>query len=119
MDLILEGFSKAFSLILHFVIELFGIILLSLKISCLALCIAAFISILAGAVLGLKPQILFLDEPTASIDEDNTRIIEDIVKSLKRSGKTTVIITTHDREQAMRLADSMIAMRNGRISDQK
>ncbi len=54
MDLMLEGFSKAFSLILHLDAELFGIIYLSLKISCLALCIAALAGIPLGAVLGLK-----------------------------------------------------------------
>ena len=68
--------------------------------------------------MAIRPEILFLDEPTASIDEENTRIVEDIIKRLKRSGSTTVIMTTHDREQAMRLADSMVSMRNGRISYQ-
>ncbi len=65
--------------------------------------------------MAIKPEILFLDEPTASIDEENTRLIEDIIKKLKRSGTTTVIMTTHDREQAMRLADSMVSMRSGKI----
>jgi tungstate transport system permease protein len=54
MDLVFEGFSKAFSLILHGDAELFDIILLSLKISCLALCIASLVGIPLGAVLGLK-----------------------------------------------------------------
>ncbi len=54
MNLLLEGFSKAFSLILHGDAELFGIILLSLKISCLALCIASIAGIPLGAILGLK-----------------------------------------------------------------
>ena len=67
--------------------------------------------------MAIRPEILFLDEPTASIDEENTRMVEDIIKRLKRSGGTTVIMTTHDREQAMRLADSVVSMRNGKISD--
>ncbi|HYA88779.1 MAG TPA: ABC transporter permease [Nitrospirota bacterium] len=54
MHLMLDGFAKAFSLILHLDTELFGIILLSLKISCLALCVAAIVGIPVGAVLGLK-----------------------------------------------------------------
>lgn len=68
--------------------------------------------------MAIRPEILFLDEPTASIDEENTRIVEDIIRKLKRAGNTTVIMTTHDREQAMRLADSMVLMRNGKIGDQ-
>jgi tungstate transport system ATP-binding protein len=67
--------------------------------------------------LAIRPEILFLDEPTASIDEENTVIVEDIIKKLKRSGSTTIILTTHDREQALRLADCVISMRNGNISD--
>jgi tungstate transport system ATP-binding protein len=68
--------------------------------------------------IALRPEILFLDEPTASIDEENTGIVEDIIKRLQRSNSTTVILTTHDREQALRLADRVIWMRNGKISDQ-
>lgn len=65
--------------------------------------------------MAIDPEILFLDEPTASVDEENTGIIEKIILSLKKEGTTTVIITTHDREQAERLADTIIMMRNGRI----
>jgi tungstate transport system permease protein len=54
MDLFLDGFTKAFSLILHLDAELLGIILLSLKISCLALCLAAVVGIPIGATLALK-----------------------------------------------------------------
>ena len=54
MNLIIEGFLKAFSLILHFDAELLGIIFLSLKISCIALVVASVIGVPIGAVLGLK-----------------------------------------------------------------
>jgi tungstate transport system ATP-binding protein len=66
--------------------------------------------------MAIRPEILFLDEPTASIDEENTIMVEDIIKRLKRSGTTTVIITTHDRDQAVRLADSIISMRSGTVT---
>ncbi len=65
--------------------------------------------------LAIEPEILFLDEPTASIDEDNTRMVEDIIKGLHRAGKTTVILTTHDRDQALRMADHVVMMKLGRI----
>jgi tungstate transport system permease protein len=52
--MILDGFTKAFSLILHLDAELLGIILLSLKISCLALLIAVLFGIPIGAIIGLR-----------------------------------------------------------------
>ncbi len=63
----------------------------------------------------LEPDILFLDEPTAFIDEENTAIIERIILTLKRSGKATVIMSTHDRDQAERLTDRVVMMQNGAI----
>ena len=54
MDSLLNGFIQAFSLIVHLNSELFGIILLSLQVSGLALVIATFIGLPLGAVLGLK-----------------------------------------------------------------
>lgn len=35
--------------------------------------------------MAVDPEILYLDEPTASIDEDNTKIVEDIVLAMKKS----------------------------------
>jgi tungstate transport system ATP-binding protein len=68
--------------------------------------------------MALEPEILFLDEPTASIDEDNTKIVEDIILTMKKGGRTTVIMSTHDREQAARLADTVVMMHEGRIVQQ-
>jgi len=67
--------------------------------------------------LVIKPEILFLDEPTASVDQENTEIIESIIKAMKKDGNTTVIMTTHDREQAERLADCLLIMKQGRIEE--
>ncbi len=66
--------------------------------------------------LVIQPEILFLDEPTASVDQENTQIIESIISSMKKNGRTTVIMTTHDRDQAERLADVLMFMREGSIS---
>ena len=52
--MILDGFTKAFSLILHLDADLLGIIFLSLKISFLALVIAVMFGIPLGAFIGLK-----------------------------------------------------------------
>ncbi len=65
----------------------------------------------------IRPDMLFLDEPTASVDRKNTEIIEDIILKMKRDGRVTAIITTHDRDQAARLADSLLVMRDGKISE--
>jgi len=54
MDSILNGLTQAFSLIIHLNSELFGIILLSLKVSGLSLLIATAFGLPAGALLGLK-----------------------------------------------------------------
>jgi tungstate transport system ATP-binding protein len=63
----------------------------------------------------LEPDMLFLDEPTASTDEENTAIVEGIITALKRAGKTTVVMSTHDRDQAERLAERIVLMKNGKI----
>jgi len=67
--------------------------------------------------LAIGPDILFLDEPTASVDAENTAIIEAIIANLKKDGRTLVIMTTHDRDQAERLADCLLIMKEGRIEE--
>lgn len=65
--------------------------------------------------LAIEPEILFLDEPTASVDQENTSIIESIIGNLKRDGRTLVIMTTHDRDQAERLADRVLIIERGSL----
>jgi tungstate transport system ATP-binding protein len=67
--------------------------------------------------LVVGPEILFLDEPTASVDQENTEIIESIIKTMRKDGTTTVILTTHDREQAERLADCLLVMQQGTLAE--
>ncbi len=63
----------------------------------------------------IEPEILFFDEPTASIDQENTEIIENIILNMKKESRKTVIITTHDRAQAERLADRILIMEKSGI----
>jgi tungstate transport system ATP-binding protein len=63
--------------------------------------------------LVLDPEILFLDEPTASIDEENTRIIESIIGDMRKQGKSMVIMTTHDHAQSERIADTVLHLDQG------
>lgn len=66
--------------------------------------------------LAIEPEILFLDEPTASVDQKNTEIIEHIISGMKRNIKTLAVITTHDHAQAEKLADFLLVMKDGKIS---
>ncbi len=65
--------------------------------------------------LVIEPEIIFLDEPTASVDLRNTGIIEHIISEMKQNAKAIVVITTHDRAQAERLADFLLVMKEGNI----
>jgi tungstate transport system ATP-binding protein len=62
-----------------------------------------------------RPEILFLDEPFASVDQPSSEaLIEDLQVVLKKTG-TTAILATHDRMEALRLSDRIAIMKNGRI----
>lgn len=63
----------------------------------------------------IEPEMLFLDEPTASIDRENIKIIENIILNMKRND-TTIVITTHDMSQAERFADNLLIMSEGIIN---
>jgi len=54
--------------------------------------------------LALKPEILLMDEPTASLDPEATARIEALMHTMKR--QTTVVIVTHNMEQARRVSDN-------------
>lgn len=64
--------------------------------------------------LALDPQVLFLDEPTASLDPASTAAIEAIVLRAHQRG-TKVIFVTHDLGQARRLADDVVFLSQGRL----
>jgi tungstate transport system ATP-binding protein len=68
--------------------------------------------------LVLEPEVLFLDEPTASIDEENTEIVESIINAMNKEGRSTIIMTTHDRDQANRVGDVQLVIKNGKIEGQ-
>ncbi|MEA5086381.1 MAG: ABC transporter ATP-binding protein [Methanocorpusculum sp.] len=64
-------------------------------------------------VLVTRPEILFLDEPTANLDPVSTRILEEMIIRENRENKTTIIINTHDQAQGQRLADRIAVMMDG------
>jgi tungstate transport system ATP-binding protein len=62
----------------------------------------------------LRPDVLFLDEPTASLDPSATRAIESLIERLAARG-VKIVMTTHDLAQAHRLADEVVFMHRGRV----
>lgn len=68
----------------------------------------------AARALAARPALLFLDEPTASLDPASTLAIEDLVRRARADG-TTVVLVTHDAGQARRLADRVLFLHGGRL----
>jgi tungstate transport system ATP-binding protein len=64
----------------------------------------------------LAPEVLFLDEPTASLDPPSTRAVEAIVSDIHALG-TTIVMTTHHLAQAKRLADTIVLLHDGRVAE--
>jgi len=62
----------------------------------------------------LKPEVLFLDEPTANLDPAATRAVEAMIDTFHGEG-VKVVMTTHDLGQARRLADEILFLHAGRL----
>lgn len=69
---------------------------------------------LARAIV-FRPDVLFLDEPTASLDPASVLVIEDLIKKINQQFETTIIIVTHNLFQARRLADTTMVLMDGRV----
>lgn len=70
-----------------------------------------------AGVLAMRPDCLVLDEPGAMLDPSGRRELMDVLTGLNRSGGVTVVLVTHDMEEAA-LADKLIVMSGGRIVQQ-
>jgi ABC-2 type transport system ATP-binding protein len=62
-----------------------------------------------------RPELLFLDEPTAGFDPEARRDFHDLVHRLADREQTTILLTTHDLDEAERLADRILILAGGRI----
>ena len=64
------------------------------------------------------PEILFLDEPTASLDPDIGDYVRGYIESYKLKNKITILLASHNMTEVERLCDSIIMMKNGKIIDE-
>jgi tungstate transport system ATP-binding protein len=71
---------------------------------------------LARALAG-EPQILFLDEPTASLDVAQTKLVEELITRVASRG-VKIIMSSHDLGQARRLAQDVLFLVNGQLQEQ-
>ena len=65
-----------------------------------------------------NPEILLLDEPTASLDPDIGDFIRSYIEEYKSKNKITILLASHNMSEVERLCDSIIMMRKGKIIDQ-
>lgn len=68
----------------------------------------------AIAIVG-RPEVVFLDEPTAGFDPHARREFHDLMHQLSNLENTTILITTHDLDEAEKVADRIIVLDEGRI----
>ena len=66
--------------------------------------------------IAINPDFLFLDEPTSFIDEENTKVVENIIHKLKCERASTIVMTTHNKAQAERLGDTILVLNKGALS---
>ncbi len=66
----------------------------------------------------MRPEILFLDEPTAALDPSATRMIEEMITGFSDEG-ITLVLTTHDLGQARRLAEDVAFLHRGRLIEHR
>ena len=64
-----------------------------------------------------KPEILLLDEPTASLDPDIGDFIRTYIQEYKSKNKVTILLASHNMNEVERLCDSVIMMKKGKIID--
>ena len=64
-----------------------------------------------------KPKLLFLDEPTASLDPDIGDFVREYIEKYKKKNELTILLASHNMREVERLCDEIIMMRNGQIVD--
>ena len=65
-----------------------------------------------------KPEILLLDEPTASLDPDIGDFVRSYIQEYRSKNQVTILLASHNMDEVERLCDSIIMMKKGKIIDQ-
>jgi energy-coupling factor transport system ATP-binding protein len=68
-----------------------------------------------ASVLTMQPQVLVLDEPTSQLDPAGRWEVGAAIERLKRIGDLTIVMTTHETEEILHLADQVIVLEGGEI----
>ena len=66
-------------------------------------------------LLALDSPVIVLDEPTAGLDHESERLIEDVIRSINRERGTTVIMASHNHRQAVGLSTRMVSLIDGKL----
>ena len=64
-----------------------------------------------------KPRLLFLDEPTASLDPDVGDFVREYIEKYKKNNEWTILLASHNMKEVERLCDEIIMMKQGQIVD--
>ena len=64
-----------------------------------------------------KPKLLFLDEPTASLDPDIGDFVREYLENYKNNNELTMLLASHNMKEVERLCDSIVMMKKGEIVD--
>jgi putative ABC transport system ATP-binding protein len=72
--------------------------------------------VMLARALALEPEVLLLDEPTSALDEGARGAVERTLLDLRRRLGVSMVVVTHDRGQAERLAERIVEIRDGRAS---
>ena len=65
-----------------------------------------------------KPKLLFLDEPTASLDPDVGDFVREYLEKYRNNNELTMLLASHNMKEVERLCDNIIMMKQGKIVDQ-
>jgi ABC-2 type transport system ATP-binding protein len=65
-----------------------------------------------------NPKLLFLDEPTASLDPDIGDFVREYLEKYKKKNELTILLASHNMKEVERLCDNIIMMKRGEIVDQ-
>ena len=64
-----------------------------------------------------KPKLLFLDEPTASLDPDIGDFVRNYIEKYKKKNELTILLASHNMKEVERLCDTVVMMKDGKIVD--